>query len=207
MKTHIKLGNSHVAVEVIKHKNSPVNIILVHGISNNMNDPLISLIFKSLKNKHSILRFNFSFTNKKVEPEEKRNLAEIKAVMNYFNNDNLVIIGKSYGGYLSVFLAKKNTGIKKIITLGYPLYHKNNPKKMFPQAHLKQAKIPVIFILGRHDDRCDIKTFKKKFPELKAYLLKNANHSLLASDGNISEENSKKIISIINNEIDILSIS
>lgn len=189
-------------IETSLKKDSPLTFVLMHGLSNDMNDPLIDYVFQSIRKKYSVIRFNFSYADKGRDPDEKTDIGELRKVMQYAGSKNLILVGKSYGGYLSTFLASKENGVKGIISLGYPLYHKNTPKDMFQQKHLKKVETKSIFIMGQNDDRNNIKLFNKMFPKFETCVIKDVDHSFKNKRGVVTKTTKRQIVGIINNYLE-----
>lgn len=208
MKDKIKIGGYSIDIEVEKKNGSKLNIILAHGANNDMNNSLIQKLFDQFKPNYSVLRFNFSFVGHEnvnmLEIKDgslvKRSEEELRKCVEYMGARDIVLIGKSFGGYISVLLAsRQDLGIKRVIAMGYPLHKPNNPSELIEglsHSHLLAKKLPVDFIIGDSDPVWDVKQ-SKMLSTYNINVINNADHSFKPiKPGATQEENEKKIVEI-----------
>ncbi|EQD50220.1 dienelactone hydrolase, partial [mine drainage metagenome] len=106
----IQVGEYSIDAEISRKPGSKLNIVIAHGGNNNMNHSLIQKLFDAFVEKYSVLRFNFSFVKegKATMNNVSKSEAELTACIKYIGADNVVLIGKSYGGYVSTLLAGRD---------------------------------------------------------------------------------------------------
>jgi predicted alpha/beta-hydrolase family hydrolase len=104
------------------------------------------------------LRFNFPFTEAgKKRPDfapvaEKTIEAAVRFAADLDPAQPLFAGGKSFGGRMSSqFLAKnKSTHVKGLVFFGFPLHVANEPATTRAE-HLKEIKLPMLFLQGTRD--------------------------------------------------------
>lgn len=209
MAEKITSGKHHVNAEVSIKANSPLNIIITHGANNDMNYGLLVKLFDLLKKDYSVIRLNFSYVDQGLEKDEETNKAEIAACINYLGNKNIVLIGKSYGGVLSAMIASEGKfDIVETIILGYPLHEYGNPNNLQDTGYLKNAKVPIKFIIGDKDPNCDLDVFNRELPNYKPYIIKNSDHSYRPVGGVRSlKDNEDLVSSIVEGELKSITTS
>ena len=187
--------------------NHELNVILAHGLYNDMHNSLIEKLFSRLMAGYNVLRFNFSFSGNPESMDTSRCVREIKAGMHFLGDKNIILIGKSVGGYVSsIAAATDSTGIKEVIALGYYLHDEGKPDKLFDQSHAKNLKTPFILIKGSDDSYCETGLFKSLFPDSKLYIIDNANHSFKPTGSSgTKEENEEKVIELVLDELHNIS--
>ena len=203
MNERIACGDHYINAEVSKKANSKLNIVISHGANNDMNYGLLVKLFDKLKVDYSVIRFNFSYVDEELERDENTNKMEIEACINYLGNKGIVLIGKSYGGFLSAMIASESKlDVLEVIILGYPLHEYDNPRNLNDISYLKNTKIPITFIIGDKDPNCDLNVFKKVFPEYNPEIIKNSDHSYRSVNeiGNL-DDNENKVMSIVSKEL------
>ena len=192
----LKSGDHYITVDISIKTNSTLNIVIAHGAKNDMNYTLIKQLFELLRLKYSVIKFNFSYVDNNLKLDENINKEEIETCIKFLGNKNIVLIGKSYGGFLSTIIASENKfDIVKVIVLGYPLHEPNRPGNVYSQKHLKNNKLPVCFINGDSDENCNLDIFQHMLPNYEIEIIKNANHSFKPISKMTSiEQNEKEVI-------------
>lgn len=144
------------------------------------------------------LRFNFPFMEKpKKGPPDRPPVAHktIEAVIaksqKLFPALPLFVSGKSFGGRMtSQYMAERNeTGVKGIAFFGFPLHAPGKPSNERAE-HLKEIKVPMLFLQGSRDEFAEWELIKKVCAALKKATLvriEGANHSYKAGKLNTME--------------------
>ena len=124
--------------------------------------------------------------------------------MNLLRDVETILIGKSFGGYISALVAAENIDkIHKVIALGYPLHEEGNPNAIHDQDSIMLMKTQLIVIKGEKDPFCDTDILRKLLPNSKIYTIKDAEHSFKSLSESLSDEdNEEKVISIIEKELE-----
>ncbi len=197
-----------IDIDVSKKEGSRLNIVLAHGGNNNMNHSLIQKLFDAFGDEYSVLRFNFSFANgpdlsKGSSSIDASNLskseAELRRCVEYMGAKNIVLIGKSYGGYISTVLASRGgLGIKQVIAMGYPLHRPDKPEEVrweLTHTHMEDRTLPIEFIIGDSDPVWDVKKAPPILSKYKIDVIPNADHSFKpVLPGGSRDENERKVV-------------
>lgn len=199
LKIKISRAIGSVSAESMIPKESKAVIIIAHGAGAGMNHEFMAAIARSLADKDiASLRFNFPFMeNKKGRPDTPAVAHQtIEAVINktkkLFPALPLFVSGKSFGGrmtsqYLSINHATKVSGI---IFYGFPLHAPGKPS-IERADHLKEVKVPMLFLSGSRDEFATWKLLSKVCSALTlAELIKieGANHSFKAGKRDVISE-------------------
>ena len=186
-----------IDMEVSRKIGSRLNIILAHGSKSNMYYSLIQKLFDAFKDNYSVLRFNSTFINGGDERDVKLSLDELVKCIEYMGRKNIVLIGMSYGAYVSALLAgREGLGVKKVIALAYPLHKIDRPDELYPLDHMK-GSLPVEFVMGDSDHHGGIDLFGKLLPGYKMHQIKDAWHSFQDTKTGDKEANENKVVSIV----------
>ena len=143
------------------------------------------------------LRFNFPYMeNKKGRPDvpavaHKTIGAVIGKATKLYPSLPLFVSGKSFGGRMtSQFIsAARETHVKGIIFFGFPL-HAPGKASIDRAEHLKQIRIPMLFLQGSRDEFAEWKLIEKVCSGLKKAKLvriEGANHGFKAGKTNTME--------------------
>src|SRR6185295_114164 len=169
---------------------------LAHGAGAGMNHSFMVTLSQLLSEAGiATLRFNFPFTeNKKGRPDSPAIAhqtieAAIAKAKKLFPDLPLFVAGKSFGGRMSSqFLsAHHDDGVKGIIFYGFPLHPPGKPS-VERAEHLKEIKIPMLFLQGTKDELATWKLIESVCSSLKlADLIKieGANHAFKAGKKDI----------------------
>lgn len=164
---------------------------LAHGAGAGMHHPFMVAIARSLADVNiATLRFNFPFMeNKKVRPDtpavaHQTIEAAIKKSQELLPDVPLFVSGKSFGGRMSSqYLATQaSSPAKGIIFFGFPLHQSGNPSTE-RAAHLKDLKMPMLFLQGSKDELATFSLIEEVCASLtKATLIRieGANHAFKA---------------------------
>lgn len=169
---------------------------LAHGAGANMDHTFMETLADALaKIGIATLRFNFPFMeNKKGRPDSPAIAhATIKAAIAKARELNpklpLFVSGKSFGGRMSSqFLsAHPDAAVKGIVFYGFPLHPSGKPS-IDRAEHLKQIKVPMLFLQGSKDALAEwplIESVCKSLKKATLVKLEGADHSFKAGKKDI----------------------
>lgn len=204
MEGKIAIRGYSIDIEVSMKAGSRLNVILAHGSNIDMNYSLMQRLFDALETEYSVLRFNFSFVNgtDAAKMDFERSKEEVEACIRYMGSKDIVLIGKSLGGYISTLIAgRKDLGVKGAIALGYPMHELGRPQDIrheFSHAHLEGKMLPVEFIVGDSDPLWDVKQAPPILQKYAIHIVANADHSYNpVRPGMTKEENENKAVEIV----------
>jgi predicted alpha/beta-hydrolase family hydrolase len=195
-------------------------IILGHGAGAGQQAPFMTLFAKGLAARGcDVLTFNFLYMEQGKRVPDRNDKLELcyRAVIDAaskhkkLKNNRIVIGGKSMGGRIASQVAAYFTNhrsaedtregmadswstrsIDGLVFLGYPLHPPGRPDKL-RDAHLKDIKVPMLFIQGSRDafgTADEIRTLIKRL-KLPATLhaIEGGDHSLrVPKSGGVSQE-------------------
>lgn len=166
-------------------------LTLAHGAGANMEHHfMVELATALSKAGIATLRFNFPFTeHKKGRPDTPAVAHQtIEAAINkaqaLFPTLPLFVAGKSFGGRMSSqwLAAGKRKDVKGIIFYGFPLHPAGKPS-VDRAEHLKEIKVPMLFLQGAKDTLATwalIEKVCKSLKKAKLVKLEGADHSFKA---------------------------
>ena len=184
-----------VSAEGIIPSKSKCIMTLAHGAGAGMHHTFMVSLSNALAELNiATLRFNFPFTeNKKGRPDtpaiaHQAIEAAITKVQELFPRLPLFVSGKSFGGrmtsqYLSAHPDQK---VKGIIFYGFPLHPAGKPSTE-RAAHLKDLKIPQLFLQGTRDALATLDLIKgvcASLPLATLEIMEGADHSFKAGKTN-----------------------
>ena len=164
-----------VSAELITPDNPVCIMVLAHGAGAGMNHEFMVTISKALADKGiATLRFNFPFMeNKKGRPDSpavahKTIEAAIIKAHELFPSFPVFASGKSFGGRMSSqYLATQPAAeVKGIIFIGFPLHQSGKPS-IERAEHLKNVKVPMLFLQGTRDELASYDLVEKVCASLK----------------------------------------
>jgi predicted alpha/beta-hydrolase family hydrolase len=185
-----------VSAEYIVPQKSKCIMTLAHGAGAGMNHSFMVTLAQSLSEEAiATLRFNFPFAeNKKGRPDSpavahKTIETAISKAQKLFPKLPLFVAGKSFGGrmtsqYLS---AHPHPEVKGIIFYGFPLHPPGKPS-VERAEHLKDVKIPMLFLQGSRDELATwnlIEPVCSSLPLARLVKIEGANHAFKAGKQNI----------------------
>jgi predicted alpha/beta-hydrolase family hydrolase len=187
-----------VSAESIIPPKSKCIITLAHGAGAGMNHSFMVTLAQSLSEMGiATLRFNFPFAeNKKGRPDtpavaHQTIQAAISKVKELFPKLSLFVAGKSFGGRMSsqYLSAHHDAAVKGIIFYGFPLHPPGKPS-IERAEHLKNVKIPMLFLQGTRDALATwdlIEPVCKSLPLATLRKIEGADHSFKAGKQNIMQ--------------------
>lgn len=185
-----------VSAECIVPEKSKCIMTLAHGAGAGMNHSFMVTLAQSLAEEAiATMRFNFPFTeNKKGRPDSPAVAHQtietaISKAQKLFPKLPLFVAGKSFGGrmtsqYLS---ALPHAEVKGIIFYGFPLHPPGKPSTERAE-HLKDVKIPMLFLQGSRDELATwnlIEAVCSSLPTARLVKIEGANHAFKAGKQNI----------------------
>jgi uncharacterized protein len=187
-----------VSAETVIPEKMMALLVLAHGAGADMNHKFMKLLAKSLAEVGiGTLRFNFPFMeNKKGRPDvpavaEKTIEAAINKAKESFPTVRLFAGGKSFGGRMtSHLISKRSIDVMGIVFYGFPLHAPGKPSKD-RGAHLKDVKVPMLFLQGTRDALADLQLITELTSELQLSTLKifqGADHSFAAGKKDVMPE-------------------
>lgn len=193
---HVSPSVGFVSAECIIPEKSNSVITLAHGAGAGMNHPFMVTLTQSLAVAGiATLRFNFPFSEqKKKRPDvpavtHKTIEAAIHKAHELFPSVPLFVSGKSFGGRMSsqYLSLHTNAHVKGIIFYGFPLHAPGKPS-IERSAHLKDVKVPMLFLQGTRDELATwslIESVCLSLPLAVLVKIEGANHAFKAGKQNI----------------------
>lgn len=182
----------------MKPKNMKCLVCLSHGAGADMHHAFMQDLAETLAGREiGTLRYNFPFKeNKKGAPDRppvahKTVAAALQKAFSLAKGLPVFLGGKSFGGRMSSqYLAGHSLlPVAGIIFYGFPLHAAGKPS-LERAEHLKQIKIPMLFLQGTRDALADFESMKEVTGNLKKATLvpiENADHSFKAGKINTIE--------------------
>lgn len=174
-------------------------LILAHGAGAGMDHPFMEWLAQKICEKGvSVIRFNFPYKEmgKKAPGSPKDAILTwsgmIRETQKLFHDKKLFISGKSYGGRMASHLLAANheLGVDGIIYFGFPL-HAPGKEGMERADHLKDIKVPQLFIQGTRDQLANISLMKQVVSSLTLSKMKEieaGDHSFKTPKSVASQE-------------------
>ena len=199
MKLKVSEKAGSVTAELTEPKKMKALFTFAHGAGAPMNHPFMTTMSKELEKLGiGTLRFNFPYMeNKKGRPDVPAVAhATIEAVANYIHKEfpktPLFLSGKSFGGRMSSqYLAKFAPDfIKGIAFFGFPLHAPGSPS-VDRADHLRDIKVPMLFLQGTRDSLADMglmTQLTKELPSSTLVKFDGADHSFKAGKKNLLPE-------------------
>jgi uncharacterized protein len=188
-----------VSAETIVPKDAKAIVTLAHGAGAGMHHEFMATLAKALAEKGiATLRFNFPYMeNKKGRPDvpavayQAINAAIIKA-QKLLPKLPLFVSGKSFGGRMTsqYMSANANDNVKGIVFYGFPL-HAPGKASIDRADHLKDVKVPMLFLTGSRDEFATWKLIAKvcsKLPLAELVKIEGANHGFKAGKRDVIKE-------------------
>jgi predicted alpha/beta-hydrolase family hydrolase len=180
-----------ISAELLEAKGMKSLLVLAHGAGAGMNHKFMVQLSEELeKVKIGTLRYNFPYMeNGKKRPDvpaiaTKTVEMVLTKAHELFPKVNIYAAGKSFGGRMSSQCLAKNPldFVKGIIFYGFPLHPAGAPA-IERAEHLKQVKVPMLFLQGTKDALADLNLIKQVTASLKnssLVLFEKADHSFKA---------------------------
>jgi len=185
-------------------------LVLAHGAGAGMTHPFMEELTSNLNESDvAVLRYQFRYMelgSKRPDPPaiaHKAVAVALQKANDLFPKLPVFAAGKSFGGRMSSqFLANEPIDfVRGIIFYGFPLHAPSN--QLIDRAdHLKQVKVPMLFLQGTRDALADKVLIKKVSKGLKKSTLQffeGADHSFCAGKKVIIPELATTTVSWISN--------
>ena len=196
LKLEVSESIGAVSAELIAPDSLQAIITLAHGAGAGMNHPFMTALANELAQLGiGTLRFNFPFTEqKKKRPDfpavaHKTIEAAINKAHELLPTVPLFVSGKSFGGRMSSQLLSKThfDFVRGIIFFGFPLHPPGKPT-IDRADHLREVKVPMLFIQGTRDELATSSLIEKVTNELSLATLEKlegANHAFKSGKQNL----------------------
>lgn len=147
---------------------SRVSVVLCHGSTDDMNDPVIEHVHRELtERRYLCLRFNFPFAEAgKRRPDSMPVLRRtLRAAIGALGRDptaapaHLFMGGKGLGGQVAADLASSRVRVDGLFLMAYPLHPRNRPEELAPEQ-LFRIVSPALFVQGTRDNTCDLESLR-----------------------------------------------
>jgi len=194
IKVSDKIGS--VSGEIISPEKPKAILVLAHGAGAGMKHPFMKSLSDELCLRGiATLRFNFPFIEQKKGRPDLPAVAHttievaIQATEKKFPDVPLFAGGKSFGGRMTsqLMASKEIPAVQGVIFFGFPLHQPGNPG-VERADHLKQVKVPMLFLQGTRDALADLELIQKVVKGLKKSKLisfEGADHSFKAPRQNL----------------------
>lgn len=177
---------------LVSEVNNPAAVlVLAHGAGAGMTHSFMGALASELAD-HSIntFRYNFPYMEKgKGRPDppaiaERTVAAAMDKAHELFPNLPLFAGGKSFGGRMTSQRVSKESPayLKGVVFFGFPLHAIGNPS-VERGEHLKDVKVPMLFLQGTKDKLAEIDlmvSVQKKLKKSKLVKFEGADHSFKA---------------------------
>lgn len=202
IKVSEKIGS--VSAELIEPKKMTAVFAFAHGAGAPMGHPFMKTVSKELEKLGiGTLRFNFPYMEaKKGRPDVPAVAhATVEAAANQlykeFPKTPIFLSGKSFGGRMSSqFMAKSPLGyVRGLAFYGFPLHAPGNPS-IDRADHLKDIKVPMLFLQGTRDSLADwdlITQVTGSLPAATLVRFDGADHSFKAGKQNLLPDLAKTV--------------
>ncbi len=169
-------------------KQATTLLVLAHGAGVGMTHPFMDNIASEFyQSGIGTLRYNFPYMEKNRRRPDPTGIAEwtVAVVMDFAHTSypklKLYAGGKSFGGRMTSQHAAKECPqyLSGIVFLGFPLHIKGNPSTD-RAVHLKEVKVPMLFLQGTKDKLAEISLIRDVVKRLKNSTLvefEGADHS------------------------------
>jgi predicted alpha/beta-hydrolase family hydrolase len=196
LKLNVSESIGTVSAELISPTHAIAILALAHGAGAGMNHPFMVALANELAVLDiATLRFNFPFTEQRKKrpdfPAVAHKTIEIALVKAHELYPEIPVFasGKSFGGRMSSqYLAKAQPDfVKGIIFFGFPLHAPGKPS-VDRAEHLKDIKVPMLFLQGTRDELAAWSLIEKITNELSLatlYKLEGANHAFKSGKENL----------------------
>lgn len=172
-----KIGE--VSTDCLIPNNMKAILTLAHGAGAGMHHSFMVSLADELANLGvGTIRFNFPFTEQKKKRPDKPQVAHqtIAAIIEFakqqFPDALLYVSGKSFGGRMSsqLLATKKIDKVNGIIFFGFPLHPAGKPS-IERATHLKNVRLPMLFLQGTRDTLAEWGSIEKVCNELRSTTL------------------------------------
>lgn len=197
--THIKGRTGSVSGILDRPADARLLLVLAHGAGAGMDHPFMSDLAAALCNEGvATLRFQFPYMEDGAKRPDSPKLATatiaaaVQWALNQVPDLSVFVGGKSFGGRMSTTAAALGMipEVKGIVCYGFPLHQARKPS-VDRATHLKDVKVPILFLQGTRDSMADLPLMTKvtrAHPLATMHIIEGADHSfaVLKSSGRTS---------------------
>lgn len=188
-----------VSVSILEAKKPIALLVIAHGAGAGKDHPFMKALALAFQHADiTTIRYNFPFMeNKKGRPDTpvvagKTISALLAFAAKKYPTLSLYAGGKSFGGRMTSQLLSKTPDerVGGVVFFGFPLHPPGAPD-IKRAEHLRELKVPSLFLQGTRDALADeklIKSVVKKLPAATLMLLEGADHSFKAGKRQWIEE-------------------
>jgi predicted alpha/beta-hydrolase family hydrolase len=151
-----------------------VALVLGPGAGADMNHEFMVYVANALAESGlRVCRFNFLYAERgrrspdRAQVLEETLAAAIEAARAGNPKARLFAGGKSMGGRIASQVVASGTAVDGLVFLGYPLHPPGRPENQ-RAAHLKEIRVPMLFVEGTRDPFCPLDTLEKVRADLGA---------------------------------------
>lgn len=161
-------SSGEVSALLLKPRNAKCLLMLGHGAGAGMKSGFMENLARSLAD-HGIASFRYNFPyieqgKKAPNPQpilKKTIISAVEEAKKHAGSLPLLAGGKSLGGRITSIVASEDSipGIKGLIFFGFPLHAPGKPS-IDRANHLKDVKVPMLFLQGTRDKLADLSLLK-----------------------------------------------
>jgi len=186
----------------LRPPNAECVLTLAHGAGAGMNHPFMTALAYKLANAGvATLRFQFPYMEQRRRVPDRPPVltatiqAAVQAASKAVPDLPLLAGGKSLGGRMTSLAAAegRSDGVRGLVFFGFPLHPPNRPGTKRAE-HLREVKLPMLFLQGTRDALADLQLLRPICAELGAratlHVIEGADHSfhVLKSSGKTVED-------------------
>jgi predicted alpha/beta-hydrolase family hydrolase len=190
-------GAGEVQAVLLRPKNAECVLTLAHGAGAGMNHPFMTaLAYKLADAGVATFRFQFPYMEQRRRVPDRPPVltatieAAVQAASKAAPGLPLFSGGKSLGGRMTSLAAAEGRldGVRGLVFFGFPLHPPNRPGAKRAE-HLREVKLPMLFLQGTRDALADLLLLRPICAELGAratlHVIEGADHSfhVLKSSG------------------------
>ncbi|MFY9731854.1 MAG: alpha/beta family hydrolase [Candidatus Acidiferrales bacterium] len=194
-------GAGEVQAILLRPKNAECVMALAHGAGAGMNHPFMTALADKLANAGvATLRFQFPYMEQRRRVPDRPPVltatvqAAVQAASKAVPDLPLFAGGKSLGGRMTSLAAAEGRldGVRGLVFFGFPLHPPNRPGTKRAE-HLREVKLPMLFLQGTRDALADLQLLRPICAELGTratlQVIEGADHSfhVLKSSGKTDE--------------------
>ncbi|WP_141733809.1 alpha/beta hydrolase family protein [Oligoflexus tunisiensis] len=199
--SNIKGRTGSVSGILVRPADAVAILVLAHGAGAGMDHPFMSDLATTLGEVGiATLRFQFPYWEDGAKRPDNAKLATatvaaaIQWALERVSDLPLFAGGKSFGGRMTTTAASLGMieSVKGLVCYGFPLHQAGKPS-VDRAAHLKDVKVPILFLQGTRDALADLSLMRevaRALPLAKMHVVQGADHgfAVLKSSGRSNAE-------------------
>lgn len=189
---------------ISRHYDRNLALVIAHGAGNDMHNPLLSYIHRSVAEKGLLcVKFNFPYKElgRRAPDHPILLMRTWRAVIKELTTEpnlspaKIVLSGKSLGGRMASMVAAEDGGIDGLVFFGYPLHPAKQTEKL-RVSHLGNIRCPMLFFQGTRDPLCQLGLFRQYV--LDPYAKQTTLHVIEGGDHsfNVAKKMNRTVASI-----------